>query len=271
MIRHAPSASIVPLIYRKDQRRPELFRLASECPGLQVWLAPRNTRRLQKVILRFAVLAGLHKVSYHRVHPRLQRLVRGSLHITLERFFSAWEFLHAKMNPDDVLMISDGRDVLLQADPFNQVGNRLVTGQEEQSIRACPTNYGWICDLYGKDVARSLSLKPVLCSGVSLGRREMMRSYLSAMTQEIWRLFPRIGLRGYFDQAVHNWVIHGLGYPAEATLSEKGLIATLGLMPPSYIAWDEPRAAVRVFGKFPSIVHQYDRHPYLTEKIVAHS
>jgi hypothetical protein len=267
--RRAPSVRLVPLVYRKDRRRPELRKLAADYPGLQVWQAPKNTRRLQKAALCLAAWAGLQKIPYPRVSSHLQRLVRGSLHITLERFFSALDFLRAKMGPEDALMISDGRDVVLQADPFARLGDRLLTGQEEKCVENCPTNSGWIRDLYGDSVARELSSKPILCSGVSLGKRQPMLDYLDAMTREIWRLFPQIGVRGYFDQAVHNWVVHGLGHPAEPTLSEQGLIATLGLMAPTRIAWDESRPGVSVYGKTPTIVHQYDRHPALAEKIAA--
>lgn len=267
--RRAPSVRLIPLVYRKDRRRPELRKLAADHAGLQVWQAPKNTRRLQNVVLCLAAWAGLQNVPYARVHPRLRRLVRGSLHITLERFFSALDFLHMKMGPEDALMVSDGRDVVLQADPFDRLGARLMTGQEEKCVENCPTNAGWIRDLYGERVARELAAKPILCSGVSLGKRQPMLDYLDAMTREIWRLFPQIGVRGYFDQAVHNRVIHGLGHPVEPTLSEQGLIATLGLMAPTRIAWDESRAGVSVYGKTPAIVHQYDRHPALAEKIAA--
>jgi uncharacterized protein YjeT (DUF2065 family) len=267
--RRAPTAGLVPLLYPKDRRRPELQKLVADCEGLQPWLAPKNTRRLQKTFLRVAAWAGLQNVPYARVHPRLRRLVRGSLHITLERFFSALDFLHMKMGPEDALMVSDGRDVILQADPFDRLGARLMTGQEEKCVENCPTNSGWILDLYGEHVARELAAKPILCSGVSLGKRQPMLDYLDAMTREIWRLFPQIGVRGYFDQAVHNWVIHGLGHPVEPTPSEQGLIATLGLMAPTRIAWDESRPGVSVYGKTPAIVHQYDRHPALAEKIAA--
>ena len=97
-----------------------------------------------------------------------------------------------------------------------------------------------------------------------------MRGYLTAMAEEIWRFFPRIGIRGYFDQAVHNRVIHGGRYSVQATLSEQGHIATLGLMNPDRVSWDAARNRVEVCRKVPAIVHQYDRHPSLTEKIVAH-
>ena len=267
--RWAPGTGLVPLIYRKDRRRPELHKLVTDCGGLHPWIAPKNTRRLQKAVLRVAAWAGLQKIPYPRVSSHLQRLVRGSLHITLERFFSAQDFLRAKMGPEDALMISDGRDVVLQADPFCQIGDRLSTGQEETMVEKCPTNSGWIRDLYGDSVALNLSPKPILCSGVSLGKRKPMQDYLEAMSREIWRLFPRIGVRGYFDQAVHNWVIHGLGHPVEPTLSEQGRIATLGLMAPHRIAWDESQSSVAVYGKTPAIVHQYDRHPAMNEKIAA--
>jgi len=267
---NAPSARVVLLVYPKDRNRPELLQLRGEFRGLAIWVAPKLTRRLQKPLLWLAARLGWQKRSHNRIAVPFRRLVRGCLHITLERFFSALDFLEAKMGLGDRLMVSDGRDVILQEDPFPRIGQDLVTGQEEKEMRACSTNSGWLADLYGRQVAEELATRPILCSGVSLGDREAMRGYLTAMAEEIWRFFPRIGIRGYFDQAVHNRVIHGGRYSVQATLSEQGHIATLGLMNPDRVSWDAARNRVEVCRKVPAIVHQYDRHPSLTEKIVAH-
>ena len=267
---NAPSARMVLLVYPKDQNRPELLQLRGEFRGLAIWVAPKLTRRLQKPLLWLAARLGWQKRSYNRIAVPFRRLVRGCLHITLERFFSALDFLEAKMGPGDRLMVSDGRDVILQADPFERVGQDLVTGQEEKEMRACSTNSGWLADLYGKQVAEDLAARPILCSGVSLGDREAMRGYLTAMAEEIWRCFPRIGIRGYFDQAVHNRIIYGGRYSVQATLSEQGHIATLGLMDSSLLSWDEKRGKLAVDGKSPAVVHQYDRHPGMADKVSSH-
>jgi hypothetical protein len=268
--RNAPSVRGVLLIYPKDRSRPELLRLRKGFPLLSVWVAPKITRRLQKPLLWLAARLGLQRRSYVRTAAPFRRLVRGCLHITLERFFSALDFLETNLGPEDSLMVSDGRDVVLQSDPFERIGQDLVTGQEEKQMRDCPTNFGWLTDLYEKGVAEELAARPILCSGVSLGRREAVRGYLVAMAEEIWRCFPCIGPRGYFDQAVHNRIIHGGRYPARTTLSDQGHIATLGLMNPDRVSWDAARNRLEVCRKVPAIVHQYDRHPSLTEKIVAH-
>jgi len=228
------------------------------------------SRRLQRPVLWLAARLGWQRRLYGRTAASFRRLVRGCLHITVERFFSALDFLEAKMRPGDRLMVSDGRDVILQEDPFPRIGLDVVTGQEEKEMRACSTNSGWLADLYGKQVAEGLAARPILCSGVSLGGREAMRGYLAAMVEEIWRCFPRIGIRGYFDQAVHNRIIHGNRHPVRATLSAEGLIATLGLMDSSLLFWDEKRGKLAVDGKSPAVVHQYDRHPGMADKVLSH-
>jgi len=258
------------LVYSKDRSRPELQKLRGEFPGLQVWIAPKMSRRLQRPVLWLAARLGWQRRLYGRTAASFRRLVRGCLHITVERFFSALDFLEAKMRPGDRLMVSDGRDVILQEDPFPRIGLDVVTGQEEKEMRACSTNSGWLADLYGKQVAEGLAARPILCSGVSLGGREAMRGYLAAMVEEIWRCFPRIGIRGYFDQAVHNRIIHGNRHPVRATLSAEGLIATLGLMDSSLLFWDEKRGKLAVDGKSPAVVHQYDRHPGMADKVLSH-
>jgi len=257
------------LLYRKDLRRPELLKLAGECPSLTWRVAPRLSRHLHGPVLRLAACLGLADQPYARVPRFLRNLVRGCLHITLERFFSALDFLETSMGGEDCLMVSDGRDVILQSDPFTHVQDRLVTGQEEKNVRECSTNAGWLGELYGKG-AEKIFPRPILCSGVSLGRREAMRAYLGAMAEEIWRCFPGIGIRGYFDQAVHNHVIHLQGLAAQASLSREGVIATLGLMDPSLFTWDPGTSVLSIEGKIPAVVHQYDRHPALAEKMGSH-
>lgn len=267
-LRNAPSARPVLLLYAKDRRRPELARLARECAGLAWWIAPRLSRRLHGPVLRLAARVGLARRPYARVPRVLRRIVRGCLHITLERFFSALDFLEARMGEEDSLMVSDGRDVILQHDPFALLRNGLVTGQEEKIVRDCPTNAGWLGELYGTG-AEAVLPRPILCSGVSLGPRNAMRGYLTAMAEEIWRCFPRIGPRGYFDQAVHNHVIHAQGLAVRASPSREGVIATLGLMDPSVFSWDPGSSRLSVSGKVPAVVHQYDRHPALAGQVGA--
>ena len=161
-------------------------------------------------------------------------------------------------------MLCDSRDVVVQSDAFDKVdGIGFVTGAEEKRIGECPFNQSWIYTHYGRDVLKELWDEWTVCSGVSLGPREMVLDYVHAMTQELSRIAkPASG-----DQAVHNYLIRtkALNFPVHVSKSSNGIIGTLYYYDPKRLAIDEFRGISLENGVTPCIIHQYDVFPELCQ------
>lgn len=254
--RNVPNLRMVLLIYPKDLRRNKNAQIKNRFPKTEFYLAPRIGRRLRPVAQLALRVCSSHALKYE---GGLGRWLRGSMHITLERFFSAREFLARDGQGVSNLMIADGRDVLIQSDPFDGCGETIVTGEEGVTMGTCLTNSGWYRDLYGAKEMGKVRKQLVLCSGVTLGSARRMAAYLEAMEREIWARASRIRGRGYFDQAIHNWVLRSGEVDFEASPVSGGLIATLGYPGSSRVAWGPDRKSVLVDETIPPVVHQYDR------------
>jgi hypothetical protein len=253
--RHVPDARIVLLVYPKDLRRKKVTLILKRYSAVDLYLAPRIGRRLQPIAHLLLRLTPFPSLGLRKV----MRWLRGSLHITLERFVSLKEFLAGPGSKATELMIADGRDVLVQENPFMGLGESVVTGEEGVSMGLCATNSGWFKELYGEAELRKISSQPVLCSGVTLGKRNPLFAYLAAMEREIWDRARTIRGRGYFDQAIHNRVLRSGEVDFEASPVSGGRISTLGYPGGSHVAWEVGRRSVLVDGVRPPVVHQYDR------------
>ena len=264
---HVPDGKIYLILYPKDCRRNEVAHLQKEHQGVEFLLAPRWGRRIRPWVHRLAVALGLHRTPYEKTPPAIRRFCRGALHITVERFLTALDFTKKKGGDFESIMLSDSRDVVFQSDPFPLAGGNLLTGEESVCFPDPQTNGPWYEHFYGRHRCAILAGKPVLCSGLTFGPAEKMKSYLQAMAGEIWRQLPRLGPDIYCDQGIHNHVIREQGVPVEPTPSGEGIIATVGMMNPQRLRCSATSGLVEVDGKKPALLHQYDRHPMLAAEL----
>jgi hypothetical protein len=192
-----------------------------------------------------------------------RNLGRYSLNIMLDRFFLALEIVQRHRNSFANILLTDSRDVVLQQNPFEQIGPRLVSGLEEKNIGDCSINSDWITQVYGADVHTSLSNRRIVCAGVTLGPIAEVEQYLVAMCREIWKRLPKVALMAQYDQGIHNYLIHTGRINLELTDNRAGIIATLHYENPHNIKMDAAAGLVTVQEKAPAIIHQYDRHQSL--------
>lgn len=194
-----------------------------------------------------------------RCHAGWQKILRGCLHITLERFLHALEFLQDRRGFVQALGVCDIRDVLVQGDPFESLPEKVVTGEEGELMERCQTNAGWYRELFGPKALEKVAACRILCSGATLGRAAPMAWYLQAMAKETGARINQIGERGYFDQAIHNRVLRSGEIDFEASPVSGGRISTLGYPRGAHVTWGPDKGTVLVDGIKPALVHQYDR------------
>ncbi len=196
------------------------------------------------------------------------RYATGFVHFMVKRFFMIRRLL--RRLPHDQVMITDLRDVLLQRDPFQDLGPKSIrTGQEPLLVRESDINMIWMRETFPPEIVRTLEDRPVACAGVTVGSRAAMVQYVEELLLEVYRYLDRIQALLGSDQAIHirlfYQALEGLDKELEETGS--GRIATLqyGRLEQFEVAGErlENRS-----GRPLAVVHQYDRHPELARQLL---
>jgi hypothetical protein len=206
--------------------------------------------------------------DYAGCNPSWRVVGRYTLHIMLERFFIALELIEGYRGSLTNVLLTDSRDVVLQEDPFGQLGGNLVSGLEENTIGQCSVNSNWMKHVYGNGVLANMSKYRIVCAGVTVGPVDAMHEYLVQMCGEIWKCLPRIAGYPCYDQTIHNYLIYTHRVALELTDNRAGIIGTLHSVDRRDIRVDASSGAVTVQGKPPAILHQYDRHASVADFVV---
>jgi hypothetical protein len=208
-------------------------------------------------------------LTSHLVHYLAPSLVGATSRIQCARYFWVKSYCDlVDITQYKRIMLCDSRDVVVQSDAFDMVdGIGFITGTEERRIGECPSNRSWIYSHYGRHILKELWDEWIVCSGVSLGPREMVLEYVHAMTQEFNRSIDSENKRTGGDQVVHNYLIRTkeLNFPVHVSKSSDGIIGTLGYYDPKRIVLDEFGSTSLENGVTPCIIHQYDRVPELRQ------
>jgi hypothetical protein len=177
------------------------------------------------------------------------------------------------------IMISDGRDVLVQGDPFARVENDTVLFSEEADvhINECRFNAWWVNEADkqvgrghatlpgesepydGCKMLRKIGNETVSCSGVTLGTTDAILEYLDEMT----RLTHIFGVPDFIlDQGIHNIIVHHVwrNHPRRRVLD----YLTSPVFTVGYGDIDDydidALGRLRHCHGMPAVVHQLDRH-----------
>ena len=141
----------------------------------------------------------------------------------------------------DGIMLTDARDAFYQADPF-VMANMLGTTHPImvfEEIKTCPEhppftekgcdeildNTHWLTDFPVKNCRNyTVGKTPMLCSGSTMGTREGILSYLTAMRAEMdyWKTKEecRIDIIGD-DQSIHNYLYYSGQLPGAAAIPHR--------------------------------------------------
>ena len=188
--------------------------------------------------------------------------VPSAIHNT--RYFKYLDILLEARGQYDRIFHCDVRDVAIQGDIFAEVpapaeGADLFVNEEDPRANLGERfNKYILTSNYGEAVAKELEPNRILCSGTTLGSQEMMIQYIvTLMNQRDIKKMMEVG--GIPDeQGPYNYLFHKNLIPH--TKLENGIgVGTLCLCPPTDLKiLDDGR--VSVYGRIPSIIHQWDRH-----------
>lgn len=234
---------------------------------LRRWLRSRRLAPLRGFVARrLAGTAAARSAQVLRWRP----LLAWHHHIACARYLHYLEVLsRAQPRPRHVLL-SDTRDVLFQADPFERApASGLLCALEARAstLLSEPCNRDWLDQAYGRAAWGHLGSCRVSCAGTTLGTRAAVVAYLTRMSAEIARLTPVLAGRP-LDQALHNLLLHG-GALGRVAFSEpgEGLLTTLHAEDPARFARDARGGLLDGGGRLIPVVHQHDRHPALAAEL----
>ncbi len=189
------------------------------------------------------------------------------------RFFMARSYLMERKNEYSAVLLIDSRDVIFQGNPLDDFEGGLMVGEENCVIGNQNFNRDWLKAIYGatSQTLNTLWPKKVICAGVTLGSTSQVLSYLDQMCAEFLKQLPQLAYQEGFDQAVHNKILYLDRHNLDLRLTNNfgGVVANLATSDLSEFKDDWANGIRTRDGQMVSIVHQYDRHPKLTDVLLA--
>jgi hypothetical protein len=198
----------------------------------------------------------------------VQRRLIGPLLPPLHaRFFAYLEALETLYPGVQRVFLTDVRDVVFQADPFDFTEDKVWAFEEDlrAGMQFSPLNRSWYVDTFGRGAWRKVERSPTICAGTILGGREAMLRYLRTLTAVMMTRPPVVG----GDQAIHNYVCRQGLVPVDIVPNEVGPVLTLQSMADAELRYDaEGRVVNRAGDPYP-VLHMYDRIPELRRRVLA--
>ncbi len=176
-----------------------------------------------------------------------------------------YDFL--EKNYYDNILLTDARDVILQANPFNKINDDLLyVAAEDNFIGNCTFNSHWIETLYGKSYLEQHATQDIICSGTTLGRYNMIVEYLNYISSEI-KLFSKNLDTGnntfILDQGIHNYYCTKFSDKVKKFTNNDDLFFTLGYT--EFLKLNKAGLLVNDNNRAYAIIHQYDRFKWLSK------
>lgn len=215
--------------------------------------------------LLFKVLnIGNNNLNRLSKYVKLFHLISGS------RYCYYYDYLFINKHKYKMVLLTDVRDVVFQADPFLAASNdNLLNFYEEgQSIgNSFYTSY-WIKHAFGSKALISIKDKASICSGTTIGSIDSILFYLDNMIRGLSKAIAGITGLGGFDQGVHNYLIYNHSFPDSNIIrNADGEVITLGDFP--LININDNLQIVNHLGLIIPVIHQFDRLPDLRLKALS--
>lgn len=199
-------------------------------------------------------------------------VVRHFLDPNTRRFVEFYLHLQSHLLNYDRVLLTDLRDVVFQSDPFAQLtGEGIVYGLEDEAVTigAHWANSLWVERVGGQSAKESLSAERVSCVGVVLGSGKVIARYLALLTEILTQ--PGINIANFHgaDTGAHNLIVrqHTLPGVRFADYYNGGILNMHGLRG-ECIRWTSDDLLCDASGNVIPIVHQYDRHPQVSERLL---
>jgi len=243
-------------------------------------LSFREHNKVDDVILLVDLRLSPDAKTFLEKHNIQTRMFMSSnfipTHINNSRFVKYADILLDEEENYKNVFLTDTRDIIFQADPFENLPDAFLYFFSEESkikIKDEPYNSQWLKSLYGDQMFSTLESFNIVCAGTTLGSMMNIKKYVLTM----WRMLVEVGqknpnlYRSNIDQGLHNFLAYKSGGEFDNfQIKETGdLVGTIGLTltySPEDITTDED-GNILVKNKIMPIIHQYDRSKPISEMI----
>lgn len=194
------------------------------------------------------------------------------LHPACSRYLAYYRYLRTRVAAYDLVLTTDVRDVVFQADPFApawQSTAGCVFLEHEVTLGASEGNDRWVVAGFDQTGLDSIRGRRVTCSGVTLAPAHLMLAYLAAMSRELSIRTSRFTGYDGMDQGVHNWLFHTGRLPGfQAVENFHGPVLTMHGLPSAALRTDASGRLIDPAGQLIPVLHQYDRHPGIFNRLL---
>ncbi len=207
--------------------------------------------------LRFAP-AGLHPW-----------LLRNISEIATLRHFLYEQHLAQNLSRYRQVLLTDVRDVAFQTNPFAaplEPGVQVFEEDGRHSLATRPINAAWIRESFGLATLQELGHLPILCAGTLLGETAAVSAFLGHLCRTFARArsVRSAGIdQGIFNVAARTWQDPRLHFQKNGAAA----VLTMGNMNHADVLVDPSGWVRRANGEVIPVLHQFDRHPGLCQKI----
>ena len=247
--------------YQVEQLKPfveSYKKYAKEHAQMIMVVEPNITEDKIKYLIDSGVIVRTFTAGY---------FIPSAIHNT--RYFKYLDILMELANAFDRVFLTDTRDVVFQGNIFDEVKPKddevdlFVNREDGKHTCSEAFNKGILTNNYGEEEANKLADKPILCSGTTLGSISKIVEYIiTLINQRDLKKMMEVG--GIPDeQALYNYMFHHDKIKHNQLNNGIG-VATLALTPSEDIVILED-GKLNVYGKEPSVIHQWDRHLNLVD------
>jgi len=186
-----------------------------------------------------------------------------------------WKLYEDYLNENDgkykLVLTTDLRDSIFQKDLFKLYENHkpFLGIAKEDLYLSEGMNREWLETAYGVDVAKSLRNKRIFCIGTLWGTVDKFKEASDMLWKKLgseWSTKLKVIEQGVFNYLIY--IDHFLSDYIVISDNTSGPVMTIGSTHNKYITFDSDDNILNEKGEIATIVHQYDRKPYVTRKIV---
>lgn len=172
----------------------------------------------------------------------------------------------------DAVMLSDVRDVVFQADPFDILNDKITVAVEDNTIEGCAINANWMKSIFGEAYYTTVAKQKIICAGTTIGTYQSILSYEEEMMAllEKWHNGLDIGDKNMvIDQAIHNYWCREKKDAIIFSDNETGSILTMGHT--QKFSFNREGQVINSLGNPYSVIHQFDRVKWMEKLLNASS
>ena len=212
---------------------------------------------IHKLIFFLLSLFTKIKIDLYSFYVKTFHQISGSRYC----FYS--EYLKKNREKYKYILVTDVRDVIFQADPFeNLQGEVLKFYSENHTIKESFYTSYWIKNAFGKSRLAKIENNRSICSGTTIGSVELILDYIEKMISKQAEITSGITGLGGFDQGVHNFLIYN-NFFQNSLITNNGYGEVITLGEASNIKLNDNEELINEDLSIVPVIHQFDRFPDL--------